>query len=98
MDAGQAPAAGGQSDELVSRVELLTLAVLTGVLLAGLALTALAPTAWPVPVLVLVGMLYVSFRVMRRARRSADGDQVVSAEAAAGLRQLESWLAQRDRT
>ena len=95
MDARRSPGPGAGNDRLVTNVEILTLAVLGGLLLAGLVLAVLASAAWPVPVAALVGMLVVSCRLLKRALRAADEDEHVSAEAAAGVQEIETWLQHR---
>lgn len=95
MDARRSPAPPGSGDRLVTDLEILTLAVLGGLLVAGLTLTALASTAWPVPVAAMIGLAVVSCRLIKRALRTADEDVHVSAQAAAGVQEIETWLAHR---
>jgi hypothetical protein len=80
-------------------MELVALAVFAFTLLPGLALTVLSLSAWPIPVVALVGLLTVGLAGGRRPSTSSrDGDRRVAAEASTGIAELESWLAQRHRT
>ena len=79
-------------------LEAVAAGVLVGVLLAGLVLMVLSPGAWPVPLLAVAGLAGLAAAVATRLRAGVEADRSLDDEVAAGIAEMERWLAQRHHT